>query len=92
MLKRKEEGLREKLTGFKLTGRGVPRHGCAIYKDGTKIGELNSATFSPSLNAGIGVGYVTLTTLEPGEKVEIEIHGTHVPAEVAKTPFYDNKV
>ncbi|MDD4003869.1 MAG: glycine cleavage system aminomethyltransferase GcvT [Elusimicrobiaceae bacterium] len=92
VLRRKDAGLREKLTGFRLTGRGVPRHGCAVYKDGVRIGALNSATFSPSLNAGIGVGYVTPVNLEPGDKVEIEIHGARVAAEVAKTPFYDNKV
>lgn len=92
VLKRKEAGLREKLTGFKMIGRGVPRHGCEIFKDGKKIGALNSATFSPNMNAGIGVGYVTEVNLVPGDKVEIEIHGAKVPAEVVKTPFYDNKV
>jgi len=91
ILRRKEEGLKARLTPIKLTGRGVPRHGCPVYKDGVKIGEFTSATFSPSLNAGIGVGYLSLTDLKPGDKLEVEIHGRRIPAEVAEK-FYQNKV
>lgn len=92
LLKRKEAGFKEKLTGFMLDGGGVPRNGCAIYHKGQKIGSFTSATFSPLFKRGLGVGYVTPVDLPMGEPVEIEIHGRRAPAKVHKTPFYDNKV
>ncbi|MDD2772068.1 MAG: glycine cleavage system aminomethyltransferase GcvT [Elusimicrobiales bacterium] len=91
-LKSKAAGIKRKLTGFALTQGGVPRPGCAIYLQGQKIGELCSATFSPVLGKGIGVGYAAPPDLKEGEPVEIEIHGRRIPAKVNRVPFYENKV
>lgn len=92
LVKQKAEGIKRKLTGFVMVQPGVPRNGCAIYRGGVKIGELVSATFSPNMGKGIGVGYVTPADLPVGEPVEIEIHSRRVGAKVAKVPFYENKV
>jgi aminomethyltransferase len=91
VLKQKEEGIKRKLTGVILTG-GVPRPGCAVWRNGQKIGELCSATFSPVLGKGIGVGYLVPPDLKEGEQLEVEIHSRKVPAQVAKVPFCVNKV
>jgi aminomethyltransferase len=56
LVRRKEAGFREKLTGVRLLDRGVPRHGCAVRLGDRKVGELCSATFAPSLGTGIGGG------------------------------------
>lgn len=92
LLRRKEAGFREKLTGVRLLGRGVPRHGCGVWLGGEKIGELCSATFAPSLGAGIGVGYLKATAWEPGTRVEVEIHGKRVEAETVRGAFRKNSV
>ena len=86
----KANGVKEKLTGFVLTGAGIAREGCAIFKDGKQIGTLTSATFSPLFKA-IGCGYVP-SDLAEGESVEIEIRGRKVPAKAVKMPFYKNRV
>ena len=52
----KAAGIKRKLTGFVLTGGGVPREGCKVYKDGVEKGVLTSGTYSP-LFKGIAVGY-----------------------------------
>src|SRR5690606_7717631 len=58
--KQKEEGVKRKLIGFELTERGIPRHDYEIVdKDGNNIGIVTSGTMAPSLNKGIGMGYVT---------------------------------
>jgi aminomethyltransferase len=88
LAKQKEQGVKRKLTGVKLLERGVPRPGCAVFVDGRAEGKLCSATFSPTLQAGIGVGYLNRVDLKPGAAVEVEIHGRRVPAEVASVPFY----
>ncbi|MBI4056420.1 MAG: glycine cleavage system aminomethyltransferase GcvT [Elusimicrobia bacterium] len=88
LLKQKSEGLKKSLKGFKLLGGGVPRAGCGVYLDSVRLGELNSATYSPTLGVGIGTGYVNQTNLKVGSKVGIEIHGKKVQAEAVPVPFY----
>ena len=92
LVRRKEAGFKDKLTGVRLLGRGVPRHGCGVWLGGQKLGELTSATFAPSLGAGIGVGYLAPAAWEPGVRVEVEIHGKRVEAETVRGPFRKNKV
>ncbi len=87
LLKQKAEGVKRRLTGLVLSG-GVPRPGCKVFKDGQELGELASATYSPTLRKGIGVGYLSNPGLKPGEALEVEIHGRRVPAQVSKVPFH----
>ena len=88
--KLKENGIKKKLTGIKLLERGVPRAGAPVMLDGKEIGKLCSATFSPSLQAGIGTGYLDRPDLAPGAKCTVTLHGREVPAEIVKTPFYSS--
>lgn len=92
LLRRKEAGFREKLTGVRLLGRGVPRHGCAVWLGDRKMGELTSATFAPSLGTGLGVGYLEAAAWAPGTRVEVEIHGKRIEAETVSGPFRKNSV
>ena len=92
LVRRKEAGFREKLTGVRLAGRGVPRHGCAVWRGDRKIGALCSATFAPSLGAGIGVGYLAPEAWEAGTRVEVEIHGKRIEAETVRGSFRKNSV
>lgn len=86
----KAAGLTRRLTGFVLTGAGVPRGGCKVFKDGAEVGLLTSGTYSP-LFKGIAVGYADVA-LQEGDAVEIEVHGRKIPAKKIKTPFYKNRV
>lgn len=86
--RQKREGLTRKLTGVKLLERGVPRAGAAVLVDGRAAGTLCSATFSPTLQGGIGVGYLDRVDLPVGAKVQVDVHGRAVAAEIVKPPFY----
>lgn len=88
IMKVKENGPTRKLVGFELKERAVARHGYAIMKDGKEVGKVTSGTFSPSLEKGIGIGYVNVPHNEVGSEIEISIRGKLVPAVVVKTPFY----
>lgn len=92
LLRRKAAGFPDMLTGVRLLDRGVPRPGAGIWLGDRKIGELTSATFAPSLGAGIGVGYLATDAEEPGTRVEVEIHGHKVAAETVRGPFRQNSV
>jgi len=85
--KQKRQGLSRRLTGFKLLEAGVPRPGCKVFVDGREAGSFTSATYSPTLKAGIGTAYVA-PGLAEGTPAEVEIHGRKVKAAVHPTPFY----
>jgi aminomethyltransferase len=85
----KENGVTRKLVGFELTERGVPRHDYEIVdKDGNVIGIVTSGTMAPSLNKGIGLGYVPVEYAAPDSKIYIRIRKNDIPAKVVKLPFY----
>ena len=87
--KQKEEGVKKKLVGFELTERGIPRHDYEITdKDGNVIGIVTSGTMAPSLNKGIGLGYVPAEYAAEGSQIFIRIRKNDIPAQVVKLPFY----
>ena len=87
--KQKEEGVTRKIVAFEMQERAVPRHDYEIV-DGTGavIGIVTSGTMSPSMNKGIGLGYVTVANSAIDSDIFIRIRKNDVPAKVVKLPFY----
>ncbi|MEK7858705.1 MAG: glycine cleavage system aminomethyltransferase GcvT [Elusimicrobiota bacterium] len=88
LLAQKEAGLKRRMMGVRLLERGVPRPGAPVSIEGRPAGTLCSATFSPTLQAGIGMGYLDRPDLKPGARLSVLIHNKEVPAEVVAMPFY----
>lgn len=85
----KEKGTRRKLVGFEMKERGIPRQGYSLKQEnGMEIGKVTSGTMSPSLNKGIGMGYVDSTLSAPGTEFFVEIREKLIPAVVVALPFY----
>lgn len=85
----KENGPKRKLIAFELDERGIPRQGYDIVdENGKKIGVVTSGTMSPSLEKGIGLGYVPTEIAGVGNKISIQIRKKVVPATQVKLPFY----
>lgn len=85
----KEAGVSRKLVGFELIDRGIPRHDYEIVdKDGNNIGIVTSGTMAPSLNKGIGLGYVTTEFAGVDSEIFIRIRKNDILAKVVKLPFY----
>jgi len=87
LLKVKETGVTRRLIGFELLDQAFPRPHYSILKDGQKIGEVTSGTVSPSLDKGIGLGYVPVAYSKVGTEIVVDIRGKQVPAVIVKTPF-----
>ncbi len=86
--KQKEAGVSRKLVGFKMNDRGIPRKDYIIKNEGgEEIGKVTSGTQSPTLDEGIGLGYVKKEFSKPETKIFVEIRGKAVEAEVVKLPF-----
>jgi aminomethyltransferase len=85
----KESGVKKKLCGFSMLERGIPRHGYVLLnsKD-EEIGEVTSGTMSPSLNMGIGMGYVKTEYAQAGEIIQVSVRNKKIPAKITKLPFY----
>ena len=87
--KQKEEGPKRKLVAFEMDERAIPRQGYDIVdENGEKIGEVTSGTMSPSLEKGIGLGYVPVEVAGVGNKISIQIRKKAVKATQVKLPFY----
>ncbi|MGZ9676126.1 glycine cleavage system aminomethyltransferase GcvT [Flavobacterium sp. GNP001] len=85
----KEKGVSRKLVAFEMQERAVPRHDYEIVNaEGTVIGIVTSGTMSPSMNKGIGLGYVTTENSTVDSDIFIRIRKNDVPAKVVKLPFY----
>jgi aminomethyltransferase len=84
----KARGVTRKLVGFKLEGRGIPRHGYSVYCEGREVDVVRSGTMSPSLGQPIGTTYLPADIAKVGTRFEIDIRGERIPAEVVKRPFY----
>lgn len=84
----KEEGVSNKLVGFEMIDRGIPRHGYEIQDaNGSTVGRVTSGTQSPSLQKSIGMGYVQKELAKEGTEIFINIRNKAVKAVVVKPPF-----
>ncbi|MEE9171174.1 MAG: glycine cleavage system aminomethyltransferase GcvT [bacterium] len=88
LLEAKQEGVKRKLVGFVMENRALPRNGYRIFQEGMAVGEVTSGTLSPSLNIGIGLGYVPIELSDIGTKLDIQIRNKSEPATIVETPFY----
>jgi aminomethyltransferase len=85
----KANGVQKKLAAFKMTDKSAPpRPHYPIWVNGAPVGTVVSGTQSPSLNQGIGMGYVPPASARPGTPVEIEIRGKRCAAVVVAKPIY----
>ncbi|NNF82007.1 MAG: glycine cleavage system aminomethyltransferase GcvT [Flavobacteriaceae bacterium] len=79
----------QKLVGFIMDDRGIPRQGYDIVdSNGNEVGRVTSGTMSPSLGVGIGMGYVPKVFSDEGSKIYIQVRKKRIPATVTRPPFY----
>ncbi len=89
LLVQKEAGIKNKLVGFEMIDRGIPRHDYPIVdENGNAIGKVTSGTQSPSLQKAIGMGYVNKEFSKEGTEIYIDIRNNKIKAKVVKFPFY----
>lgn len=85
----KEAGPGRRLWGVRVDGRRPLRDGMAVRLDGDQVGRLTSGGFSPTLQAGIGLGLLD-DPVGPGDEVVVDVRGRDVPATVVRPPFVDH--
>jgi aminomethyltransferase len=89
LVEQKTNGVKKKLVAFKMTDKSAPpRPHYPIWVNDANAGIVTSGTQSPSLNLGIGMGYVPPEFAKPDTKIEIEIRGKRFAAAVVPKPIY----
>jgi aminomethyltransferase len=69
--------------------RAVPRPGCPIVDGGgAPLGVVTSGTFSPTLQRGIGLGYVPSALAAPDTPIAVDVRGRTRTAHTARKPLY----
>ncbi|NBC00816.1 MAG: glycine cleavage system aminomethyltransferase GcvT [Bacteroidetes bacterium] len=89
----KAQGPKEKLIGFVMDERGIPRSGYTLHApadEDAPIGRVTSGSQSPVLAQGIGLGYVRNEAVftAPGRALHVSMRGRLRAATVVKPPFH----
>jgi aminomethyltransferase len=88
LAKQKAEGIKRKLAGFEMTGRGIGRDGYEVFQNGAPAGWVTSGGPAPTLNKNIGLCYLPTDRAKPGERIQIMIRNQAVDAVTVPSPFY----
>ncbi|HEX7570915.1 MAG TPA: glycine cleavage system aminomethyltransferase GcvT [Verrucomicrobiae bacterium] len=89
LAEQKANGTKKKLVAFKMTEKSAPpRPHYPIWANGANVGIVTSGTQSPSLNVGIGMGYVPAEFAKPDTKIEVEIRGRRFAAVIVTKPIF----
>ncbi len=76
---------------FVSASRKSPRAGNKIFDAaGNDIGVVTSGTFSPALQAGIGIGFMSPLIKDAGTQLFFGDDKSKAPATITKRPFYKN--
>ena len=81
------DGLTRKLAGFEVVGRGIPREGYEIQKDGEVIGHVTTGYMSPTLKKNIGNALIKTEFTPIGTEIDIMIRNKPVKAVVISKKF-----
>jgi len=85
--KEKSSGVKEKLFGLVLEGRGVLRGHQKVLVSGLGEGEITSGSFSPTLGHSIALARLPAET---GDQAEVDIRGKRLAVKVVHPPFVRN--
>ena len=87
-IKQKNAGLKKKLVGFEIVGRGIARHDYEVFNNSNeKIGVVTSGTMSPSLNKAIGMAYVNIDQSSIDNQILIKVRNKFIYAKIINIPF-----
>jgi glycine cleavage system aminomethyltransferase T len=88
----RREGVKRKLVGIELGGdelRAELSWFWPVYKDGTRVGTVTDAVWSPGLRKNIGYVWLPVELSEPGTELDVESEQGALTGRTAAIPFVD---
>ncbi len=86
--RQQQAGVRRKLIGFEMRGRGIARDGYQVFIDGSPAGWVTSGGPSPTMGKNIGLCYLPVERANIGQPIQVLIRGQLIDAVTVPTPFY----
>lgn len=88
LIRQRDQGIDKRLIGFRFASRRIPRPGHPL-RCGIGEGTVTSGNFSPVLEVGIGLGYVSPPPGDGAPPVGVQIRGVWHPATRIDPPFLE---
>jgi aminomethyltransferase len=82
----RDRGVSRLLRGIATEGRRPPRAECAVLRDGVEVGVVSSGNFSPVLEHGIALAFLSPDVPE-GAEVTVDVRGSALRGRVVPLPF-----
>lgn len=80
--------LKRKRVGLDITGRGIAREKCPVFFEDKEVGITTSGTHCPYLGRPAAMALLDVNCTKPGTKLEVEVRGKRITAQVTELPFY----
>jgi aminomethyltransferase len=77
-----------RIVGLVMAGRVPARAGYPVLRDGSRVGEIRSGSWGPSVQKNIATALVEASAATEGTRLAVEVRGTAHPASVEPLPFY----
>ena len=91
LLAQKKNGVPRKIVTFASLTRRTPRNGYRLYTRALhETGSVTSGTFSPGLQKGIGIGFLSMDDAKPVEDFLVGDEKNKIEVRLTKRPFYKN--
>jgi aminomethyltransferase len=84
----KASGPARRLIGFRVEDRGIARHGHLVLVEGQAVGIVTSGSYTPTVDAAIGMAYLPTSLATVGAPIQILVRGRPLSARVVPRPFY----
>ena len=91
LLNEKEKGVSKKIYGLLMEEKSIPRSHYEVLRDGQRIGEITSGTFSPTLKQGIALALLD-SSVKIGDQIDVQVRKNLAKAKVVKPPFVAGSV
>lgn len=90
LIAERERGVARRLRGIVMDGRQAPRDGYLVYSGGAiagqPMGEVSSGNFSPTLERGIALAFLT-PDVGDGTSITVDVRGRAAAGTVTRPPF-----
>lgn len=83
--------IKRKRVGLNITGRGIAREKCPVFYEGKEVGVTTSGTHCPYIGRPVAMALLSTDYTAPGTKLEVEVRGKRISAEITELPFYKKK-
>jgi len=88
ILEQIQTGASIKRVGLKIDGRVAAREGAELVsEDGSRIGEVSSGGFGPTIGSPVAIAYVQKEFAEVGTELQAVVRNKKLAASVCKLPF-----